>query len=104
MSSPWLAPSDLRVAFPGNREIVEMWHGAGGRVTVAPLLALYDYSFQPPGVSGKADGLALAYARGVVCSDGWAAAPGSVPGQRRLVPGQDRGDPVVRHRGHRRPA
>jgi 3',5'-cyclic AMP phosphodiesterase CpdA len=46
-----------------------VWDGAGGPVTVAPLFVLYDYSFRPPGTSTKAEGLAAAYAAGVVCTD-----------------------------------
>ncbi len=46
-----------------------VWDGAGGPATVAPLFVLYDYTFRPPGTSDKAQGLAAAYAAGVVCSD-----------------------------------
>jgi len=52
-----------------------VWDGAGGPVTVAPLFLLYDYSFCPPGTSGKEEGLARAYASGVVCSDEWLLHP-----------------------------
>jgi 3',5'-cyclic AMP phosphodiesterase CpdA len=48
-----------------------VWDGAEGPVTVAPLFVLYDYTFHPPGTSDKAEGLARAYATGVVCSDEW---------------------------------
>jgi 3',5'-cyclic AMP phosphodiesterase CpdA len=58
-----------------------VWRGAGGPVTVAPLFVLYDYSFQPAGVSGKADGLARARASGVVCSDEWLLHPDPYPGR-----------------------
>ena len=58
-----------------------VWDGAGGPVTVAPLLVLYDYSFQPPGTSGKEEGLANAYASGVVCSDEWLLHPDPHPGR-----------------------
>ena len=43
-----------------------VWNGA---VTIAPLFLLYDYTFQPPGIGSKADGLALAYETGIVCRD-----------------------------------
>ena len=54
-----LTPED---AFP-------VWDGAGGPVVVAPLFLLYDYSFRPAGTTTTADGLAAAYAAGVVCTD-----------------------------------
>jgi 3',5'-cyclic AMP phosphodiesterase CpdA len=46
-----------------------VWRGAGGPVIITPLFVLYDYSFLPEGTSTKAEGLALAYETGVVCSD-----------------------------------
>ncbi len=46
-----------------------VWEGEGGPVVVAPLFLLYDYSFLPPGAATAAEGLALAYQAGVVCSD-----------------------------------
>ena len=42
--------------------------GLGG-VTVAPLFLLYDYSFLPAGTRTQEEGLAAAYAAGVVCTD-----------------------------------
>jgi 3',5'-cyclic AMP phosphodiesterase CpdA len=56
-----------------------VWYGAGGPVTVAPLFLLYDYSFCPPGTSGKEEGLARAHASGVVCSDEWLLHPDPYP-------------------------
>jgi len=56
-----------------------VWDGPGGPVTVAPLFLLYDYSFRPPGTSDKAEGLAKAYASGVVCSDEWLLHPDPYP-------------------------
>jgi 3',5'-cyclic AMP phosphodiesterase CpdA len=56
-----------------------VWDGEDGPVTIAPLFVLYDYSFQPPGVSGKDEGLARAYASGVVCSDEWLLHPDPYP-------------------------
>jgi 3',5'-cyclic AMP phosphodiesterase CpdA len=47
----------------------EVWTGADGPVTIAPLLVLYDYTFRPDGVSSKEEGLALAYKANVVCTD-----------------------------------
>ncbi|MCA1689865.1 MAG: metallophosphoesterase [Actinobacteria bacterium] len=46
-----------------------VWEGAGGPVVVAPLFVLYDYSFRPPGADTQAEGLRLAQAAGVVCTD-----------------------------------
>ncbi len=46
-----------------------VWQGDGGPVTIAPLFVLYDYTFRPPGATTKAEGLAKAYASGVVATD-----------------------------------
>jgi 3',5'-cyclic AMP phosphodiesterase CpdA len=46
-----------------------VWNGTGGPVVIAPLFLLYDYSFLPPGAATAAEGLALAYEAGVVCTD-----------------------------------
>jgi hypothetical protein len=46
-----------------------VWDGPGGPVTVAPLMLLYDYTFRPDGATTKEEGLARAYAAGVVCAD-----------------------------------
>lgn len=46
-----------------------VWEGWGEPVVVAPLFALYDYTFQPAGVMSEVEGLRLAYEAGVVCSD-----------------------------------
>ena len=54
-----LTPED---AFP-------VWDGPGGPAVVAPLFTLYDYTFLPPGAATPDEGLALAYAAGVVCTD-----------------------------------
>jgi 3',5'-cyclic AMP phosphodiesterase CpdA len=56
-----------------------VWNGAGGPVTVAPLFLLYDYTFLPPGAKNQADGLAMAHATGVVCSDEWLLYPDPYP-------------------------
>lgn len=44
------------------------WTGPDGPVVVAPLFALYDYSFRADGMS-QDEALAAAYERGVVCTD-----------------------------------
>ncbi len=46
-----------------------VWEGPGGPAVVAPLFLLYDYTFLPDGVRSPEDGLAAAYAAGVVCTD-----------------------------------
>ena len=46
-----------------------VWTGPGGPVVVAPLFLLFDYSFLPEGATTSAEGLAIAYAAGVVCTD-----------------------------------
>src|SRR6266487_1104906 len=46
-----------------------VWQGTGGPVVIAPLFVLYDYTFRPDGATTKAEGLELAYASGVVCTD-----------------------------------
>ncbi|WP_027341562.1 metallophosphoesterase family protein [Hamadaea tsunoensis] len=46
-----------------------VWNGDGGPITVAPLFLLYDYSFRPEGATTTEEGLALAYAAGIVCTD-----------------------------------
>ncbi|MDY7090979.1 MAG: metallophosphoesterase [Actinomycetota bacterium] len=47
----------------------EVWRGAGGPVTVAPLFLLYDYTWRAPGTSTKAESLAYAEGTGIVCTD-----------------------------------
>ncbi|HVL83870.1 MAG TPA: metallophosphoesterase [Pseudonocardia sp.] len=56
-----------------------VWTGAGGPVVVAPLFLLYDYSFLPEGATGPTDGLAIARAAGVVCSDEYVLHPDPYP-------------------------
>ncbi|MEV8631706.1 metallophosphoesterase [Streptosporangium sp. NPDC051023] len=46
-----------------------VWEGPGGPVAVAPLFVLYDYTFRVPGAATEEEALALAYEKGVVCSD-----------------------------------
>ncbi|HEX5741729.1 MAG TPA: metallophosphoesterase, partial [Pilimelia sp.] len=46
-----------------------VWDGAGGPAVVAPVFALYDYTFLPAGAPDTAAALALAWERGVVCTD-----------------------------------
>ena len=46
-----------------------VWDGPGGPVRIAPLFLLYDYSFRPVGTHTKEEGLAVAYEKGIVCTD-----------------------------------
>jgi len=46
-----------------------IWPGPEGRVTIAPVFVLYDYTFRPDGAQTKEEGLKLAYERGIVCRD-----------------------------------
>ncbi|MER7209695.1 metallophosphoesterase [Streptosporangium sp. NPDC020072] len=46
-----------------------VWEGPGGPVAVAPLFVLYDYTFRVPGAATEEEALALAYEKGVVCTD-----------------------------------
>lgn len=56
-----------------------VWLGAGGPVTIVPLFVLYDYSFLPPGFTGKRAALAHAYESGVVCTDEFLLHPDPFP-------------------------
>ena len=56
-----------------------VWDGEGGPVIVAPLFVLYDYTFRPAGASTQAEGLGLAYAAGVVCTDEFLLYPDPYP-------------------------
>jgi 3',5'-cyclic AMP phosphodiesterase CpdA len=46
-----------------------VWDGPDGPVRIVPLFLLYDYSFLPQGATTKAEGLAIARERNVVCTD-----------------------------------
>lgn len=46
-----------------------VWDGPGGPAVVASLFVPYDYSFLPAGTTTSEEGLAAAYAAGVVCTD-----------------------------------
>lgn len=58
-----------RVGVVSPEDPYPVWKGPGGPVALAPLFVLYDYTFRPAGASTKEEGLALAHAAGVVCSD-----------------------------------
>jgi 3',5'-cyclic AMP phosphodiesterase CpdA len=83
-----------------------VWDGPGGPVTVAPLFILYDYTFRPDGTATKQEALALAYERGVVCTDEMLLHPDPYPSRdawcaarlaetERRLSGLDRDIPVV---------
>lgn len=55
-----------------------VWDGPGGPAVVAPLFTLYDYTFRPHGMS-MTQSLALAYERGVVCTDEFLLHPDPYP-------------------------
>ncbi|HKS98445.1 MAG TPA: metallophosphoesterase [Rugosimonospora sp.] len=59
-----------------------VWRGPGGPVTVVPLFLLYDYSFRPDGAATSEEGLALAYAAGVVCNDEYLLHPDPYPSRQ----------------------
>ena len=56
-----------------------VWPGAGGPVAIAPLFALYDYSFWPDGAATSEEALAMARAAGVVCTDEYWLHPDPYP-------------------------
>jgi 3',5'-cyclic AMP phosphodiesterase CpdA len=56
-----------------------VWTGAGGPATVAPLFLLYDYTFLPAGARTAEEGLRIARAAGVVCTDEHLLAPDPYP-------------------------
>jgi putative phosphoesterase len=59
-----------------------VWQGEGGPVTIAPLFILYDYSFGVPGCVTVQEGLDLAYAAGIVCSDEFFLDPAPYPSRQ----------------------
>ena len=46
-----------------------VWTEGGGPATIVPMFLLYDYTFLPAGTTTKAEGLAVAKERSVVCTD-----------------------------------
>ena len=46
-----------------------VWQHAPGRLVIAPLFLLYDYSFLPEGATTKAEALERAYAAGIIGND-----------------------------------
>ncbi|MER7134100.1 metallophosphoesterase family protein [Streptosporangium saharense] len=68
---------DLGVVTP--EDPYPVWEGAGGPVTVAPLFVLYDYTFRVPGAATEEEALALAYEKGVVCTDEMFLHPDPLP-------------------------
>ncbi|MGW7468537.1 metallophosphoesterase family protein [Streptomyces xantholiticus] len=58
-----------------------VWEGAGGPAVVAPLFALYDYSFRAPGSRTKEESLRRAHEAGVVCTDEYLLHPDPYAGR-----------------------
>jgi 3',5'-cyclic AMP phosphodiesterase CpdA len=56
-----------------------VWAGPDGPATVAPLFVGYDYTFLPEGAATKDEGLAIAYAAGIVCTDEYHLDPHPYP-------------------------
>ncbi|HEX5596704.1 MAG TPA: metallophosphoesterase [Micromonosporaceae bacterium] len=56
-----------------------VWQGSGGPVLVAPLFLLYDYTFRPEGTTTQEAALALAYERGIICTDEYLLHPDPYP-------------------------
>jgi 3',5'-cyclic AMP phosphodiesterase CpdA len=56
-----------------------VWTGPGGPAVVAALLVLYDYSFRPAGATTAAEGLAMAFAADIVCTDEFLLHPDPYP-------------------------
>src|SRR5271170_3900906 len=56
-----------------------VWSERGGPATIVPLFLLYDYSYLPQGATTKAEGLAIARERNVVCTDEFLLSPEPYP-------------------------
>ncbi|NJP67851.1 metallophosphoesterase [Streptomyces spiramenti] len=56
-----------------------VWQGPDGPVAVAPLFALYDYTFRAPGASTAEESLRIAHEAGIVCSDEYFLHPDPYP-------------------------
>ncbi|MEU2790849.1 metallophosphoesterase [Streptomyces sp. NPDC007100] len=56
-----------------------VWEGEGGPAVIAPVFALYDYTFRPPGTHTKEAALAVAEEAGVVCTDEFFLHPDPYP-------------------------
>jgi len=59
-----------------------VWRGAGGPVTIAPLMLLYDYTFRVNGVRSMSEALARAHEVGVVCTDEYLLHPEPFPSRQ----------------------
>ena len=75
-----------------------VWTERGGPATIVPLFLLYDYSFLPRGATTKAEGLAIARERNVVCTDEFLLSPRAVPDARGVVPRARGRDPQAARR------
>jgi 3',5'-cyclic AMP phosphodiesterase CpdA len=59
-----------------------VWNGAGGPVTIAPLMLLYDYTFRVDGVRSMSEALVRAREAGVVCTDEYLLHPDPFPSRQ----------------------
>lgn len=57
----------------------QIWEGDGGPLLIAPLFLLYDYSWRTPTARTKAQALAQAEEKGVVCTDEFFLHPDPYP-------------------------
>jgi 3',5'-cyclic AMP phosphodiesterase CpdA len=72
-----------------------VWDGPGGPAMIAPVFALYDYSFRVDGVTTLEQSLARAHQAGVVCADEYLLHPDPYPDrqswcQARVTATEDR--------------
>jgi 3',5'-cyclic AMP phosphodiesterase CpdA len=68
---------DLGVSTP--EDPYPVWRGEDGPVTVAPLFALYDYTFRAPGAATTEESLRIAHNAGIVCTDEYVLHPDPHP-------------------------
>jgi 3',5'-cyclic AMP phosphodiesterase CpdA len=68
---------DLGVSTP--EDPYPVWQGEDGPVTVAPLFALYDYTFRAPGATTTEESLRIAHDAGIVCTDEYLLHPDPHP-------------------------
>jgi 3',5'-cyclic AMP phosphodiesterase CpdA len=65
----YLVDGCRRVGVLTPEDAFALWDGPGGPARIAPVFALYDYSFRVDGVTTLAQSLARAEEAGVMCSD-----------------------------------
>ena len=67
-----------------------VWTERGGPATIVPMFLLYDYWFLPAGATSKAEGLAIARERNVVCTDEFLLSPSRTPPARHGAASESR--------------